>query len=285
MADALRRGRGVGAGGRLRRHPARLRERQAPRPVPVAVLQPPRPTSSAARSSAGRACSRLIREAVAERAGADFPCTVKVPAETAPPGFPRATQRRGARGSRARRGVGLRRGHAGRGLGVPRHDAVARRRARLVLDQPGHGARGCAGAAPTRRRRGGHQGRRLVGRPQRAPFAPVWNRELFTAVKAARRHPGARGRRHPHRRRGRARSSTRARPTSSGSAGRSTPSPTSPRRILGRRRRARAVPELQPLRPRADARHARGLLQPRGPPAAHPDPRPIRRPPGAVTGP
>src|SRR3954470_3912626 len=35
---------------------------------------------------------RLIRQAVAERAGADFPCTVKVPVETAPPGFPRATR-------------------------------------------------------------------------------------------------------------------------------------------------------------------------------------------------
>src|SRR5437763_43265 len=35
---------------------------------------------------------RLIRECVAERAGSDYPCTVKVPAETAPPGFPRATE-------------------------------------------------------------------------------------------------------------------------------------------------------------------------------------------------
>jgi 2,4-dienoyl-CoA reductase-like NADH-dependent reductase (Old Yellow Enzyme family) len=34
---------------------------------------------------------RLIREAVAQRAGEDFPCTVKVPTETAPPGFPRST--------------------------------------------------------------------------------------------------------------------------------------------------------------------------------------------------
>ena len=33
----------------------------------------------------------LIRVAVAERAGDDFPCTVKVAAETAPPGFPRTT--------------------------------------------------------------------------------------------------------------------------------------------------------------------------------------------------
>jgi 2,4-dienoyl-CoA reductase-like NADH-dependent reductase (Old Yellow Enzyme family) len=32
---------------------------------------------------------RLIREAVAERAGDDFPCTIKVSAESAPPGFPR----------------------------------------------------------------------------------------------------------------------------------------------------------------------------------------------------
>src|SRR3954454_18619162 len=35
---------------------------------------------------------RLIRECVAERAGSDYPCTVKVPVETAPPGFPRATE-------------------------------------------------------------------------------------------------------------------------------------------------------------------------------------------------
>ena len=32
---------------------------------------------------------RLIREAVAERAGADYPCTVKVPAETSLPFMPR----------------------------------------------------------------------------------------------------------------------------------------------------------------------------------------------------
>ena len=38
--DALRRGRGVGARGGIRRHPARLRQREAARPVPVAVLQP-----------------------------------------------------------------------------------------------------------------------------------------------------------------------------------------------------------------------------------------------------
>jgi 2,4-dienoyl-CoA reductase-like NADH-dependent reductase (Old Yellow Enzyme family) len=34
---------------------------------------------------------RLIRQSVATHAGEDFPCTVKVPAETAPPGFPRST--------------------------------------------------------------------------------------------------------------------------------------------------------------------------------------------------
>jgi 2,4-dienoyl-CoA reductase-like NADH-dependent reductase (Old Yellow Enzyme family) len=34
---------------------------------------------------------RLIREAVAEQAGDDFPCTVKVPAEIAPKGFKRST--------------------------------------------------------------------------------------------------------------------------------------------------------------------------------------------------
>ena len=34
---------------------------------------------------------RLIREAVSERAGADYPCTVKAPAEKAPPGLPRSS--------------------------------------------------------------------------------------------------------------------------------------------------------------------------------------------------
>lgn len=34
---------------------------------------------------------RVIREAVAERAGPDYPCTVKAPAEVAPPGFSRST--------------------------------------------------------------------------------------------------------------------------------------------------------------------------------------------------
>src|SRR5436309_1246670 len=35
---------------------------------------------------------RLIRQAVAERAGSDFPCTVKVPAEVAPFGLPRTNE-------------------------------------------------------------------------------------------------------------------------------------------------------------------------------------------------
>src|SRR5438270_49548 len=35
---------------------------------------------------------RLIRTAVAQRAGEDFPCTVKVPVEVAPFGLPRATE-------------------------------------------------------------------------------------------------------------------------------------------------------------------------------------------------
>ncbi len=43
-------------------------------------------------SAEGRArILRLIRDEVGRRAGWDFPCTVKAPAEVAPPGFPRST--------------------------------------------------------------------------------------------------------------------------------------------------------------------------------------------------
>ena len=118
-----------------------------------------------------------------------IPCPVKVPAETAPPRLPARDARRGAAAVRAGRGMGLRRGHAGRGVGVPRHDAVARRRARLVLDEHGRWRRGFAQAAPSR---GG--GARIIKAgawlgARRAPFEPVWNRELFAAVKRACRIP------------------------------------------------------------------------------------------------
>ena len=167
MAVAVRRGRGVDARGRLRRRATRIRQREVARPVPVAVLQPPhRRVRRFAREPRPRAA--LIRAAVAERAGADYP-----------------VHRQGARprprrcGSRVRptttrsplragRGMGLRRGHAGRGVGVPRHHARPRRHAGLVRAKRPW-PRGCdrgAGPAPAH----DHRGRRPVG-ARRARFA------------------------------------------------------------------------------------------------------------------
>jgi 2,4-dienoyl-CoA reductase-like NADH-dependent reductase (Old Yellow Enzyme family) len=123
---------------------------------------------------------RLIRDAVAQRAGADYPCTVKVPAEVAPPGmrhtgvadvlelarlveewgfdavtpvrvsvFPDAT---------------LSRGDAPDNLST--NKAMADRFAK---------------AATTRARRATIKAGYWWG-GKRAPFTPVWNRDLFTAV-------------------------------------------------------------------------------------------------------
>ena len=124
----------------------------------------------------------LIREAVAERAGGDFPCTVKVPAERAPPGFPRSTAAEALTLCRLVEEWGydaitpvevsvfpdttLSRG------GVPdsfwTNKGMAERLRR---------------AAPSRLRRGVVKaGARWGGR--RAPFQPVWNRALFRAASA-----------------------------------------------------------------------------------------------------
>ena len=265
MADAVRRGRGVGARGRLRRRAARLGQRQAARPVPLAVLQPPHRRVRRITREAGRAILRLIRDAVAERAGRRLPVQVKVPAETAPPGFPRTTHRRRARAGRLVEEWGfdavtpvevsvfpdttLSRG------GVPDSfwtnkgmaDAAARRR---------------AVAAPAR----DHQGRRMVGRPARAVRAGVEPRPVHRGDApgpASRCSPSAASAPRPRC----TRSSTPATPTWSASAARSTPSPTSRARILGDARRPGPVPELEPVRRGADARHEGRLLQPRRSPS------------------
>jgi 2,4-dienoyl-CoA reductase-like NADH-dependent reductase (Old Yellow Enzyme family) len=129
----------------------------------------------------------LIRRAVTERAGADFPCLVKVPAETALPGFPRAT-------------------HAD-ALGLSRlveewgFDAVTSVEVSVFPDttlsrgavpdsfwtNPGIAAR-LRRAAPARRRRAVIKAGAWFG-GRRARFSPVWNRELFAAVKRAVRIP------------------------------------------------------------------------------------------------
>ena len=123
---------------------------------------------------------RLIRGAVAERAGDDFPCTVKVPAEVAPPGLPRTTRDEALELCRLVEEWGfdavtpvtvsvfpdttLSRGD------VPdsfRTNAAMRKRLRT--------------AAPSRMRRATFQAGLWWG-GRRAPFAPVWNRSLFSAV-------------------------------------------------------------------------------------------------------
>jgi 2,4-dienoyl-CoA reductase-like NADH-dependent reductase (Old Yellow Enzyme family) len=124
----------------------------------------------------------LIRSAVAERAGEDFPCTVKVPVETAPPGFRRSGRHEALELARLAEDWGfdaitpvevsvfpdttLSRG------GVPdalwTNPAMAERLRR---------------AAPSWRRRFTlTAGARLGAR--RAPFSPVWNRRLFREVTA-----------------------------------------------------------------------------------------------------
>jgi 2,4-dienoyl-CoA reductase-like NADH-dependent reductase (Old Yellow Enzyme family) len=135
-------------------------------------------------SLAGRArVLRLIREAVAARAGPDFPCTVKVPVERAPIGFGRATFADAIALSRLVEEWG--------------YDAVTPVEVSVFPDttlsrggvpdsfwtNPGMATR-LERAAPSRLRRTViTAGARWGGR--RAPFAPVWNRALFTAVKRA----------------------------------------------------------------------------------------------------
>jgi 2,4-dienoyl-CoA reductase-like NADH-dependent reductase (Old Yellow Enzyme family) len=122
-----------------------------------------------------------IRAAVAERAGADFPCTVKVPVETAPPGFPRATRPEALRLAVLVEEWGF--------------DAVTPVEVSVFPDTTlSRGAvpdsfwsnagiaRRLRVAAPTRRRRAVIEAGAWWG-GRRAPFAPVWNRDLFRAVK------------------------------------------------------------------------------------------------------
>jgi 2,4-dienoyl-CoA reductase-like NADH-dependent reductase (Old Yellow Enzyme family) len=124
---------------------------------------------------------REIRAAVAQRAGADFPCTVKVPVETAPPGFPRATRAEALRLAVLVEEWGF--------------DAVTPVEVSVFPDttlsrgavpdsfwtNPGIAKR-LRAAAPTRRRRAVIETGAWLG-AKRAPFRPVWNRELFGAVK------------------------------------------------------------------------------------------------------
>ena len=128
-----------------------------------------------------------IRAAVAERAGADFPCLVKVPSEKAPPGFHRATVDDALRLASRCEDWGF--------------DAVTPVEVSVFPDttlsrgavpdsfwtNPGIATR-LRAAAPTRRRRAAIKTGAWIG-GHRAPFAPVWNRELFRAIKRRVRIP------------------------------------------------------------------------------------------------
>jgi 2,4-dienoyl-CoA reductase-like NADH-dependent reductase (Old Yellow Enzyme family) len=124
----------------------------------------------------------LIRAGIAERAGPDFPCTVKVPVEVAPPGFRRSGHADALELARMVDGWGF--------------DAVTPVEVSVFPDttlsrggtpdalwtNPAMAER-LRVAAPTRRRRFTlTTGARLGAR--RAPFTPVWNRELFTKVRS-----------------------------------------------------------------------------------------------------
>ena len=133
-------------------------------------------------SPAGRAhVLKVIRDAVAERAGADYPCTVKIPAETAPPGFAHATHDEALQMCRLTEEFGF--------------DAITPVEVSVFPDttlsrggvpdsfwtNAGMAER-LRKAAPSRRRRAIIKGGAWLG-AKRAPFRPVWNRELFAAAK------------------------------------------------------------------------------------------------------
>lgn len=126
---------------------------------------------------------RVIRQAVAERAGEDFPITVKAAAETAPPFTPRSTAAEAIELCRLVQEWGfdavtpvevsvlpdltLSRG------GVPRS----------LWQNKGIRSR-FEKASPRRMRRAAITAGYVLG-GVRSPFRPVWNRELFTAAKRA----------------------------------------------------------------------------------------------------
>jgi 2,4-dienoyl-CoA reductase-like NADH-dependent reductase (Old Yellow Enzyme family) len=124
---------------------------------------------------------REIRDAVARRAGPEYPCLVKLPVEHAPPGFPRATREDAL--------------YLASHVAEWGYDAVTPVAVSVFPDttlsrggvpdafwtNPGMAAR-LRAAAPSRRRRAIIKGGAWFG-ARRAKFVPVWNRELCIEVK------------------------------------------------------------------------------------------------------
>ncbi|MGN6472207.1 MAG: hypothetical protein ACTHK4_00980, partial [Mycobacteriales bacterium] len=124
---------------------------------------------------------RLIRAGVAARAGPDFACTVKVPAEVAPLGMRHATGLEAVELARLAQEWGFDAVTPVTVSVLPdttlaRGDAPTNLRTNKAMVQR------LRRAAPRRSRRASLRfGYWWAGK--RAPFAPVWNRELFAAVK------------------------------------------------------------------------------------------------------
>lgn len=124
---------------------------------------------------------RLIREHVAAQAGPAFPCAVKIPLEKAPPGFPRSTF-----------AEALRMGHLVEDWG---YDAITPVEVSVFPDttlsrggvptslwrNPAVKKR-LRAAAPSAVKRATLQAGYVAG-GFTAPFRPVWNRALFSAVR------------------------------------------------------------------------------------------------------
>jgi 2,4-dienoyl-CoA reductase-like NADH-dependent reductase (Old Yellow Enzyme family) len=123
---------------------------------------------------------RLIREAVSERAGADYPCTVKVPAEVAPLGLPRTDEAEALALCRLVEEWGF---DAVTPVTVSvfpdttlsRGDAPDSFRTNAAMSSR------LRKAAPSRVRRATLKAGLWWG-GKHAPFTPVWNRALFTAA-------------------------------------------------------------------------------------------------------
>jgi 2,4-dienoyl-CoA reductase-like NADH-dependent reductase (Old Yellow Enzyme family) len=203
---------------------------------------------------------RLIREAIAECAGADFPVMVKVPVEVGPPIAPHTTQADALRLCRLVEEWGF--------------DAVTPVEVSVFPDttlsrggvpdsfwnNPGIVKR-LAVAAPSRVRRGTIKAGAWVG-ARGATFEPP---AVVHGGQGGGRHPGARRRWHPDRGRGREHHrGRRGRPRRNRASllRRTRPGAARPRR----RRRCGAVRQLQPVRAGPDAGHEGHLLQPRGGP-------------------
>ena len=124
---------------------------------------------------------QVIRKAVAERAGADFTCTVKVPSETAPPGFPHSTADEALRLAELAEAWGFD-AVTPVEVGVLPDTTLSRGGIPTSIWRNRSMKRRFREAAPHRMRRAVLLAGYVVG-GLRAPFRPVWNRDLFTATK------------------------------------------------------------------------------------------------------